>query len=164
MVLRKHKERGVAKEHPKSFLIQLVGFIIFFVIWILDSFIYMYSIVLANIIPFIIRIIFFSILLIVGCSLIFIAGHILFHKETSSSELIITGIFAHTRHPIYLGALIFYLSFIILTFSLISIIGFIFEFIIYNWLANFEEKELEKVFKEEYVEYKKTVPKWLLLI
>ena len=153
-------KRGVAKEHPRSGIIQLSAALIFFLVWILDSFIFMFSTILTHYIPFIVRLILFLSLLIIGLVLIFIAGHILFHGE-GQSKLVKTGIFCHTRHPIYLGSLIIYLGFTFLSLSLLSIIGFIIVFILYDWLATFEEKDLEMTFKEEYLEYKKTVPKWI---
>ncbi|NVM37343.1 MAG: isoprenylcysteine carboxylmethyltransferase family protein [Candidatus Lokiarchaeota archaeon] len=100
-------------------------------------------------------------LLIIGLFLIFRTGHILFHKENVTSSLIKTGFFAHTRHPLYLGVLFIYLGLIFLYMSLLSIIGFIVVFILYNYIATFEENELEKMFKEEYLEYKKKGPKWI---
>ena len=155
-----HK-RGVGKEHTRSHLIQLLAAIIFFLIWIFDSFIFMFSTGLANYIHFIIRIILCLSLSAIGLFLIFRTGHILFHGEDIHSKLIKTGIFAHTRHPLYLGVLLIYLGLIILSVSLLSIIGFIIVFILYNWIATFEENDLEKRFNEEYLEYKKRVPKWI---
>ncbi|MCK4371063.1 MAG: isoprenylcysteine carboxylmethyltransferase family protein [Candidatus Lokiarchaeota archaeon] len=153
--------RGVGKEHSRSHLIQLLAAFIFFFIWILDSFIFMFSTGLASYIHFIIRIILCLSFLIIGLFLIFRTGHILFNKENVPSKLIKKGIFAHTRHPLYLGVLIIYLGLILLSVSLLSIIGFIVAFILYNWIATFEESDLEKLFKEEYLEYKKRVPKWI---
>jgi protein-S-isoprenylcysteine O-methyltransferase Ste14 len=37
---------------------------------------------------------------------------------------------------------------------------FIIVFITYNKMANYEEKVLEKLFGEEYLEYKQNVSKW----
>jgi len=119
-----HK-RGVSKEHPKGHLIQLAVGFTFFLIWILDSFIFMFSTILANYISFFIRLILFLSFLIIGFFLVFRTGHLLFHKEDTSSKLIKTGIFAHTRHPLYLGVLIVYIGFILLTISMLSIVGFI---------------------------------------
>ncbi|MFX0040271.1 MAG: methyltransferase family protein [Promethearchaeota archaeon] len=155
-----HK-RGLGEEHPRGHLIQFTAAIIFFLIWILDSFIFMISAFLTNYIPFLVRVVLFLSLIIIGLFLIFRTGHLLFHKEDTPSKLIKTGIFAHTRHPLYLGVLIIYLAFIFLTISLISIAGFIIVFISYNWLATYEENDLEKIFQEEYIEYKKEVHKWI---
>ena len=99
-------KRGVAKEHPKSYLMQLLAAIIFFIIWMTDSFIFMFSTIFESYIPFLIRIIIFLALLTIGLLLIFKTGHILFHKEDVRSKLIKTGIFSYTRHPLYLGILI----------------------------------------------------------
>ncbi len=156
-------KRGVGQEHPRSVSIQISAAIIFFLIWILDSFIFMFSTILTQYIPFIVLLILFLSLLIIGLGLIFFTGHLLFHGE-SPSKLIKTGIFAHTRHPLFLGILIIYLGFIFLSVSLLSIIGFIIVFVLYFWITTFEENDLEVIFKEEYLEYKKKVPKWILFV
>jgi len=159
--LESNHKRGVGEEHPNGHIIQLCAAIIFFLIWILDSFVFMFSIFIAKYIPFSLRIILFLCFLVLGFFLIFRSGHLLFHKEDTPSKLIKTGLYAHTRHPLYLGVLLIYLGFIIFSVSLISIVGFIIVFILYNWIATFEERDLEKLFKQEYLEYKKKVNKWI---
>ena len=153
-------KRGAGKEHPRSSLIQISAAIIFFLIWILDSFIFMFSTILTQYTPFIIQLILFLSLLIIGLVLIFVTGHILFHGE-DPSKLIKTGIFSHTRHPLYLGVLLTYLGLVFLSLSLLSIIGLIIVFVLYNWIATFEENDLQEIFKKEYLEYKKKVSKWI---
>jgi protein-S-isoprenylcysteine O-methyltransferase Ste14 len=61
----------------------------------------------------------------------------------------------------YLGVLLLYLAFITLSISLIALVFFIVIFLVYNWLVNFEEKILENKFGNQWLEYKKNVPKWL---
>ncbi|MFX1380232.1 MAG: methyltransferase family protein [Promethearchaeota archaeon] len=158
-----HK-RGVGEEHPNGHIIQLSAAIIFFLIWILDSFVFMVTIFIARYIPFSLRIILFLSFLVLGFFLIFRSGHLLFHKEDTPSKLIKTGLYAHIRHPLYLGVLLIYLGFVIFSVSLISIFGFIIVFILYNWIATFEERDLEKLFQQEYLEYKKKVNKWIPFI
>lgn len=150
----------MGKEHPQSLLIQFLVAGLFFLIWILDSFIFEFSTGFSIFIPLILRFILFLVLFIIGCVLIFVTGHILYHKESESSKLITTGIFAHTRHPIYLGALILYLGLILFSFSLLSLIFWVIIIIGYDRIATFEEKDLESLFKQEYLDYKKKVPKW----
>lgn len=82
----------------------------------------MFSTFLARYIPFTIWIRLFLSLLTKGLFLIFLAGHLLFHKEVTPSKLLKTGIFVHTRRPLYLGVLILYIGVIFLSMSLISII------------------------------------------
>ncbi|MBY8992729.1 MAG: isoprenylcysteine carboxylmethyltransferase family protein [Candidatus Lokiarchaeota archaeon] len=154
-----HKQ-GPGQEHQKSHIIQLFAMIIFFIIWIIDSFIFTFSTILTGYIPIIIQIIGFISFLPLGLILSFRAGHVIFQAE-NSNKLITTGILSHTRHPLYLGVLIIYVGFIFLTMSLISIVGLIIAFLLYNYIASFEENELIEIFKEEYLEYKKRVPKWI---
>ena len=78
-----------------------------------------------------------------------------------TATLLQTGVFAHVRHPLYLSILLAYLALFFLTFSLISFIIWLFIFILYNKMASYEEKDLEKIFGEEYVRYRKNVPKWI---
>ena len=148
------------KRNPKSTMIQLFGAFIFYLIWILDSFIFRFSTILSIYIPFLVRIIIFLSQFIIGCFLILKAGHIIYHEKENSSKLKKTGIFSYLRHPLYFGILMIYTGFIILTISLISIVVFVIIFFLYNYIVNLEEKELEDFFGEEYLEYKKTVPRW----
>ena len=92
--LESFHKRGIGNEHPKSHLIQFSAAIIFFLIWILDSFIFRFSTGISNFIPFILRLIVCLILLIIGCILIFGTGHILFQKkkDTKSLDKIVKGI------------------------------------------------------------------------
>ena len=154
-----HKQ-GPGQEHQKSHIIQLLAMIIFFIIWIIDSFIFTFSTILTGYIPIIIQIIGFISFLTLGLILSFRTGHVIFQAE-NSNKLITTGILSHTRHPLYLGVLIIYVGFIFLTMSLISIVGLIIAFLLYNYIASFEENELIEIFKEEYLDYKKRVPKWI---
>lgn len=158
--MESNHKRGIGKEHPKSIQIQGFGVLTLFFIWIIDSFIVKFSISLTIYIPLLICLIISISLLIIGCVLIFGTGHILFHKKYYFPGLITTGIFSHTRHPLYLGVLIIYLGLIFFSFSFISIIGWIIVFILYDYLASFEKRELEKKYDKKYLEYKKKVPKW----
>ena len=72
------------------------------------------------------------------------------------------GILSHVRHPMYLGVLLIYLGFIFLSISLVSVLVWIIIIIIYDRLATFEEKELERLFAEQFLEYKNKVPKWII--
>ena len=73
-------------------------------------------------------------------------------------EVLREGIFAIVRHPIYLGAILFVLALVLLTFSLASaglllgMTGF------YVFLCRYAEKALLAFFGHEYEEYRKDVP------
>lgn len=72
-----------------------------------------------------------------------------------------TGIFAHVRHPMYLGIVLTYLGHIVGTLSLLTFVPWFLILILYVRMANYEEEQLEKKFGEEYLSYKKRVPKWI---
>lgn len=156
-----HQERRLGIEAPHSHLFQLLSMIIFTSIWILDSLVFSFSIQLNNFIHLVVRIVIFIILIAIAYILIRSSNNILFRTPENKDELITEGIFKHVRHPMYLGVLLIYLSCNFLSISLISFAIWIIVFIIYDRLATYEEKQLETLFKEKFLEYKKKVPKWI---
>ncbi len=78
-------------------------------------------------------------------------------------KLITTGLYAYVRNPMLLGLFIFMLGLGILFGSLSLIFIFTPLFIVLNvlYLKAVEEKELEKKFGQEYLEYKKKVPMFI---
>ena len=75
-------------------------------------------------------------------------------------KLITTGLYAYIRNPMILGLLLLLLGLGILFGSLSLILIFTPLFIVPNilYLRAVEEKEMEKKFGQEYLEYKKKVP------
>ncbi len=150
---------GVGKEFPHTDIILYITLITFLLIWSLDSFLFMFSTILSNFIPLILRIILFIFLLILAIVCGELSHKILF-GENRNADLITTGIFARVRHPLYLSIILIFLGLIFLTMSIISIIIWVFIFILFNKMATYEEKDLEKIFGAKYLKYKKRVPKW----
>ena len=150
------------REVPHSHLIQFSMPIIFILIWILDTRIFFISVWLNNYVPFTLRLIWFVSVLASALILICMAHKILFEKiDKPSDNLIINGILKHVRNPLYLGVLLIYVAFILLSISLISVILFAIICLIYDRMVNYEEKILEEMFDDEYLEYKSKVPKWI---
>ena len=152
-------EHGVGEEHPHSHHIQFGSVVIFFIVWGVDSFVFRISTFLEQFIPLDIRLILFFSLVSVGCILIFVGGHSIFHENKGG--LVKTGLLAHTRHPLYFGVQLNFIGCFFLTMSLISLGIWIVIFILYDRIATYEEQDLERIFGEEYREYKKRVPKWI---
>ncbi|MFQ5887270.1 MAG: methyltransferase family protein [Candidatus Hydrothermarchaeales archaeon] len=151
---------GIGKEHQYNHLIQLGSLIVFLTIWGLDSFVFNLSGKFIRPIGIPIRIGLFSITLISGLYLIK-ASHDAVLDAKESTSTITTGAYAYGRHPMYLGTLLIYVSLIFLTMSLVSFIPFIVIFFLYNMLADYEERDLERILGQEYVEYKKRVARWI---
>jgi len=154
-------EHRLGVEAPHSHLIQALSPAIFTIVWILDSLVFKFSIVLNDFVFWVVRLILFIVVIVVAFALIRISHSILFRRPENKDELIAEGILAHVRNPMYLGVLLIYLAFIFLSISLISIALWIVIIVIYDKLATFEEKQLEKLFGEKYLKYKKKVPKWI---
>jgi len=154
-------EHRLGIEAPHSHLIQGLSPIIFTIIWILDSLVFSFSTVMNNFVPWIVRLILFIIVIAVAFAFIRASHNILFKHPENKDDLITDGILGHVRNPMYFGVLLIYLACITLSISLISIAIWIVIIVIYDKLATFEQKQLENLFGEKYIEYKNKVPKWI---
>ncbi|GAH14607.1 unnamed protein product [marine sediment metagenome] len=103
----------------------------------------------------------FIIVIAIAFAFIRASHNILFRHPENKDDLITDGILGHVRNPMYFGVLLIYLACIFLSISLISIAIWIVIIVIYDKLATFEQKQLENLFGEKFIEYKKKVPKWI---
>lgn len=159
-----HRERNdLGKEHPNWDTYQVIILVIYIVVGILDAFIFNISTFLANFVHFSIPIILGSSSFAIGVVFMYLSHKIVFGEVRDPPKVIDWNVFRYTRHPMYLGTLFFYLAFVFFTFSLICLGLFVIICFIYNKFANYEEKQLELKYKEEYIEYKKKTPKWIFL-
>jgi protein-S-isoprenylcysteine O-methyltransferase Ste14 len=151
---------GFGREHPYNHLIQFGSLITFLIVWSLDSFVFNFFEEFTRFAVFPMRL---------GLSLLtlFVALYLLKTSHDAvigakeSKSLVTSGPYAYVRHPMYLGPLLIYLSLIFLTMSLISLIPLIVIFFLYNFLVNDEEKDLERILGQEYVDYKNRVARWI---
>jgi len=153
----KRNDSGTELRH--SHLLQVVHLITFFVVWLLDSFVFRFSTFLADFVPLVVRVVLFLGIIAIGSVLIAKAHQLLFKNRPPG--LVTTGVFAHVRHPMYLGIVLTYLGYVVGTSSLLTLIPWLLVVHLYVKMASYEERELEKRFGEKYVEYKKRVPKWI---
>jgi len=160
IVITQHKHL-LGKESPYSHILQLSCFAAFMSIWILDSFVFKFSVKFAGYVPWSVRLILSLALITIGVTMGYLAEKVLFRQKQDSPHVIDTGVLAHVRHPLYLGGLLVYFGFVIGTLSILSLITYMFVFVVYDYLATFEEENLERVFGQDYVEYKRRVPKWI---
>ena len=72
-----------------------------------------------------------------------------------------SGVYSLVRHPMYLGGLMILLGFLCLKFSMVAFAIWILYAVLYDWMANYEEKDLLRVLGNEYADYQSRVPKWL---
>ena len=76
--------------------------------------------------------------------------------------LLVNGLYRHVRNPIYFGALLVQLGYIVWFTSGIMIIYFLFFILAFHILIVFiEEPSLRSAFGAAYDEYRKIVPRWI---
>lgn len=156
MSTKKHKEHPhLTGEHKYGDLGQLILFFIFIAIWITDSFVFHYSTFLRDDIPDYVRIPLAGAVLIAGWILARGGMKEIFGTKRENPELITTGVFRIVRHPIYTGAISFYLGAAIITLSVASAAFSILITLFYIYISRYEEGILTEVFGEEYENYKK---------
>jgi protein-S-isoprenylcysteine O-methyltransferase Ste14 len=130
--------------------------IILIVVWIIDSFL-LKRYTITNI-PLLIRL---------GASILLAGGGVYLvqqsHKqviESKEQKLVEWGVYSITRHPMYLGIILFELGIIVTTLSIPALLVWVIIFIIYNKFAAYEEKSLIEVLGNEYNSYQKKVKRW----
>ncbi len=158
MNIKRHE--GHERELPHAHIYHAILPIVFVLVWTSDSNIFHISTFLNDFMLFEIRLILFIAILITALTFIMLSHRTLFKSHQPSNSLITSGILRYVGNPLYFGILLIYVAFIFLSISLITIGVFIVIFLIYNWMVNFEEKILESMFGEQYLEYKQKVPKW----
>ena len=81
---------------------------------------------------------------------------------TKTSSIVNTGVFQYTRNPMYLGMVLILFS-VALKFNIYG--GLIVILIFFSFITKFqiipEEKAMEKLFGQEFKNYKKTTRRWL---
>ena len=134
---------------------QLILFFLFLGVWITDSFVFNYSTFLRELVPDYIRIPVAGIVLICGWYLARSGMRMVFGTEREKPEVISEGVFRIVRHPIYTGALLFYLGAICITLSIASAALWLFIVGFYYLISRYEERILTETFGEVYTAYKK---------
>jgi protein-S-isoprenylcysteine O-methyltransferase Ste14 len=158
--LRKsHQHRGdLTGEHAFSDMGQLIFLIIFLIVWITDSFIFEYSTFLTQYISNYIRVPIILIILTISGLLAGFGLNTVFGKTRKEPQVITSGVFSIVCHPIYLGSILLYLGFILLSLSLLSVLVWFIIIIFCYTISRYEEKLLTQSFGSAYEEYKKKVP------
>ena len=151
---------GVGEEHIKTHIIHLFSWAIFFIAVIIDS-LFNFTTVLAFVIPLYIKLGLFTFFLLIGTLFAYWSGKVVFQIDAEEKILLKTGIYAHARHPMYLTTHLIFLGVFLLTFSLLSIIPWAVSIMLFNYIMSYEEKNLEEIFGEEYLDYKDKVPRWI---
>jgi protein-S-isoprenylcysteine O-methyltransferase Ste14 len=142
-------------EHQWGDMGQLILFFIFMGVWVTDSFFWHYSTFLVEKVPRGIRVSLAGLVLIAGWYLARGGMKAVFGTVREKAEVISTGVFRIVRHPIYTGAILFYLGAILSTLSLASAAIWLLIITFYIYISRYEERILSEAFGKDYLEYKK---------
>lgn len=156
---KRHKERpDLAGEHTWGDVGQVILFILFFTIWIIDSFVLNLSTLPDGFLPWYFRVPLAVVILVLSSYLARSGLKAVFGTRRLIPVVIREGIFNRVRHPIYLGAILLYLGMIVLTLSLLSAAFWIIIILFYYFISKYEEKILVHEFGDQYRNYMDEVP------
>ncbi len=150
-------------EHPLNDRVQPAFLIVYLGVWALDSFVFRFSTVFAGVVSVFIRLPLGILSFVVGVYLVAKAGPAVFSR-TGKPEFVTTGVYARVRHPMYLGSLLVLLTLFFATLSLLSLVMWVGFFVFFDRMATYEERDLIRILGEQYLNYQKQVPKWLIRI
>ena len=148
-------------EHPKTHLVHYIAIGSFIATVIVDTMLNLTTFLTAYLwLP--LRLVLFGFFIVLGCLFGKWSHDAVFKRDPEDKSLIKSGIFAYTRHPMYLMTHLLFLAVFLLTLSLLSLIPFALSVIMFNYVMAYEENGLEEMFGEAYVEYKKKVHRWII--
>jgi protein-S-isoprenylcysteine O-methyltransferase Ste14 len=156
MSTKKHSEHPhLTGEHRWGDTGQLILLFLFLGIWITDSFIFHYTTSLLEGVPNFIRVPAAGLVLICGWYLARGGMKAVFGTARENPEVISTGVFHIVRHPIYTGAILFYMGASLITMSIASAAFLLVIIAFYITICRYEERILAEAFGNDYLEYKK---------
>ena len=144
-----HEHRpDVGGEHKYGDVLQGLLLLLFIAASIFDYFVLKTHLLLAEYIPWWVRISISLVLLVVGWRLAKDGLQAIFGDVREKPTVIYQGALTQIRHPIYLGAILMYLAAVVLTLSLAASAVWILIIACYAFLAKHEEKLLiEKIWR-----------------
>ena len=158
--MREHRS-DLTGEHNFGDAGQILLAILFFTIWICDTFIFEYTTFLNYIVPDVIRI-------PIGIALLFISGYlavkgmyIVFGEKREKPGVIRKSIFKVVRHPIYLSEILLYLYLLMMSLSLAGLFVLFIVILFLHSISKHEERLLLERFGDEYKQYMLEVPMWI---
>jgi len=159
---KEHEGReDLTGEHVIGDAGQLILFVIFFAVWISDSFFYKYTLFFTEVLSIYIRLPVSIIIFVFAGYLAKTGLNVVFGTEREKPEVINSGVFKIVRHPIYLASILLYLAFLVFSFSILAFVIWVVIILFYHFIAKHEEKLLLEKFGKDYEKYRQAVPMWI---
>jgi len=148
-------------EAPRADEAQALAAAVFFAVWAADSFWLRWTTGPAAYIPGTVRTTLFVALALLGGYLSWSAHRQVFGVVRREAELVDYGVFRLSRHPMYFGVMLIYLGLAVSSMSAVTFAVLAMVFLLYNYLASYEEKKLIEFFGERYMGYMRKVRRWI---
>ncbi|MHA1734036.1 MAG: methyltransferase family protein [Promethearchaeota archaeon] len=139
------------------------GFLLamFLPLWAVDSFFLHLTTVPAGLWPSVALLGVALVLLAAGVYLVRTGIRDVFSEYRDPPRVLVAGLYSRCRHPVYLGVQLLYVAAVISTRSLLAAGVWVLVFLVYERYATREEEMMVEKFGEEFLQYAKSVPKWL---
>jgi protein-S-isoprenylcysteine O-methyltransferase Ste14 len=147
-------------EHALGDAGQIIFALLFFGIWIADSFFLKYTTPLNDIVPALIRKPIGIVLLCLSAYCAWSGLRIVFGEVRQTPSVIRKGVFGVVRHPIYLSEVLLYLGLLMLNMSLAAGGVWLGATVFLYYLSQYEERLLLKRFGDDYRSYMRDVGMW----
>lgn len=148
-------------EHGGGDVGQIVFALLFFGVWIADSFFLRYTTQLNEVVPVGVRIPLGVVILCVSMYCAWSSHHIVFGEVRETPSVIRKGVFRVVRHPMYLSEVLLYLGLLVFNMSLASGVVWLGATVFLYYLSRYEERLLLERFGEEYRAYMRDVGMWI---
>lgn len=155
-----HRE-GLTGEHRLGDIGQLLLAILFFVVWLLDSFALEYTTFLNEVVPLWVRLPLAILSLALAAYLARTGLSIVFADRDAPPGVIREGVFSWVRHPIYLGEILLYFGCLMLSISLAAAAVWMLAIVFLHAISRYEERLLVARFGEAYTQYMRDVAMWI---
>ena len=148
-------------EHSFGDAGQIIFALLFFVIWIADSFFLNYTTQLSDIVPAVFSKPIGILLLCLSAYCAWSGLRIVFGEVRETPSVIRKGVFGVVRHPIYLSEVLLYLGLFMLSMSLAAGAILLWATAFLYYLSRYEERLLLKRFGDDYRSYAREVGMWI---
>lgn len=148
-------------EHTLGDAGQIIFALLFFGIWIADSFFLKYTTQLNDLVPVLIR---KPVGIVFLCLSVYCAWsglRVVFGEVRETPSVIRKGVFGVVRHPIYLSEVLLYLGLLMLNMSLAAGGVWLGATVFLYYLSEYEERLLLKRFGDDYRSYMRDVGMWV---
>jgi protein-S-isoprenylcysteine O-methyltransferase Ste14 len=156
-----HKRDDLTGEHSWGDAGQIIFALLFFGVWIADSFFLRYTTQLNEVVPHLVRKPIGYALLGISAYLALSGLIVVFGKVRERPIVIRKGVFGLVRHPIYLSEVLLYLGLLMLNMSLTAGLVWIGASYFLYYLSRYEERLLLERFGEDYESYMRHVGMWM---